>query len=274
MIFIAGLQYMTTDAWSEKSNAKEMIFNALGGLIIALAIFVILNTINPQLTRINLGLQAINIQGANYSGPPREKSDGTYANQSKRYKGCSAAITLPGYLTGSIPRNGDDWPSDTYSSAFLVTSIPSDLTSDFMYSGINVNSLEKTDGICKKVGQKKCTSLYFEPGTLVTVKTRLESLYNQCKAADPACANEFTITGGSECWLHSTHGPFDTSIDIRSKSPSQLNNILNGSSSSSTSYPSNGCKPIRNPAPGILLAVPEDGSCSWKPAPHWHVVFE
>lgn len=53
MIVIAGVQYMTVESIYGKSDAKSRIVNAIVGLILALGIFVILNTINPKLLEID-----------------------------------------------------------------------------------------------------------------------------------------------------------------------------------------------------------------------------
>ncbi|MEK7588525.1 MAG: hypothetical protein AAB438_01770 [Patescibacteria group bacterium] len=49
MIIIGGIEYMTTDAMSKKEEGKERALNAVFGLILALASYAILNTINPKL---------------------------------------------------------------------------------------------------------------------------------------------------------------------------------------------------------------------------------
>ncbi len=48
-IIIGGLRYMTTEAVSGKEGAKEMIRNAIWGLVLAIISFLILITINPEL---------------------------------------------------------------------------------------------------------------------------------------------------------------------------------------------------------------------------------
>lgn len=48
-IMWGGIQYMTVDAWSMKSDAKDRINNAIIGLIIALVSWLILYTINPTI---------------------------------------------------------------------------------------------------------------------------------------------------------------------------------------------------------------------------------
>ncbi|MCA9353080.1 lytic murein transglycosylase [Patescibacteria group bacterium] len=55
MIIVAGVQYMTVESFYGKSDAKKRITGAITGLILALAIFIILNTINPRLLEINFG---------------------------------------------------------------------------------------------------------------------------------------------------------------------------------------------------------------------------
>jgi hypothetical protein len=48
-ITIGGVQYITTDSLTGKESGKETINNALLGLLLALASWLILNTINPDL---------------------------------------------------------------------------------------------------------------------------------------------------------------------------------------------------------------------------------
>ncbi len=54
MITWGGFRYMTVESVSGKSDAKEIIQNALLGLLGALASYLILYTINPQLVNLNL----------------------------------------------------------------------------------------------------------------------------------------------------------------------------------------------------------------------------
>jgi len=54
MIALGGFTYITTDTISGKSDGKGFISNAVWGLILALAAWLILNTINPNLLNFNL----------------------------------------------------------------------------------------------------------------------------------------------------------------------------------------------------------------------------
>ncbi len=53
-IILGGIQYMTTDSISNKSDGKERIKGALLGLILALSSYLILHTINPQLLDLSI----------------------------------------------------------------------------------------------------------------------------------------------------------------------------------------------------------------------------
>ncbi|MEK7128934.1 MAG: pilin, partial [Patescibacteria group bacterium] len=56
MIVIGGAQYLSTDAVSGKEFGKDKLWHAVQGLIIALGAFLILNTINPDILKLNLDL--------------------------------------------------------------------------------------------------------------------------------------------------------------------------------------------------------------------------
>ncbi len=57
MIIIGGIQYMSTDAVSGKSDGKSRIQAAITGLLVALGAYMILNTLDPKLLSTKLGLQ-------------------------------------------------------------------------------------------------------------------------------------------------------------------------------------------------------------------------
>ena len=49
MCIVGGIEYMSTVQVGEKEGAKARILNALGGVVLALSSYIILNTINPKL---------------------------------------------------------------------------------------------------------------------------------------------------------------------------------------------------------------------------------
>src|SRR3989344_4300359 len=50
----AGFVYMSSDLWSQKGHAKEIIQDTLLGLFLLLAIWLILNLINPDLLKLKV----------------------------------------------------------------------------------------------------------------------------------------------------------------------------------------------------------------------------
>lgn len=73
-IMFGGIKYMSTDAFGGKSEAKKTIENALWGLMLALAAWLILFTINPKLVEFNL---SITPQPISTSTPPGTGGAGT-----------------------------------------------------------------------------------------------------------------------------------------------------------------------------------------------------
>jgi hypothetical protein len=50
----AGYQYMTSDAWGEKSHAKEILGDVVIGLLLLLSVYLILYQINPDITELKI----------------------------------------------------------------------------------------------------------------------------------------------------------------------------------------------------------------------------
>lgn len=70
----AGFVYMSTDLPGMKSNAKEIIWDTLLGLFLLLAIWLILNQINPDILKLKIGISRtpqINTSGAMEGGQKR-----------------------------------------------------------------------------------------------------------------------------------------------------------------------------------------------------------
>lgn len=58
----AGFVYMTTDVMSQKQSARSIISNAVLGLLLLLAVWLILNQINPNILNLNVlqGVSPVN----------------------------------------------------------------------------------------------------------------------------------------------------------------------------------------------------------------------
>ena len=77
MIMVAGIEYMTVESLFGKSQAKARIKGAVGGLILALASYTILHTLNPKL----LDMSALdNMEVASLVGGDPDPNDTTTAS--------------------------------------------------------------------------------------------------------------------------------------------------------------------------------------------------
>lgn len=83
-ITYGGLEYMTTDSITGKSTGRERIQNAIIGLLIALLIWVILYTINPNLLNFDIRVSK--------TAPPPGQNVSSQQNQRLENKGGAGLI--------------------------------------------------------------------------------------------------------------------------------------------------------------------------------------
>ena len=62
MMVVGGIQYMVSNIAGEKASAKSRMTNAIFGLVLALSSYLILNTINPNLVNLKIGITSTSIQ--------------------------------------------------------------------------------------------------------------------------------------------------------------------------------------------------------------------
>lgn len=239
MLVVGGITYLSSDALSKTENGREMMTNAVLGLILALGSWVIINTINPNLA------ESLKIT------IPKASIDGT----SPEWAGGNAPTgtnICPGHtLGGNIITQGSFWPDDSAQRNTLGSA--------------NISVVSSTGSNCagpNGAGTPGCTSVYFEGGAAGVIDKMLQ-LRQNCTGC------QLVITGGSECWLHSTHGPTRNVVDLRA-TPT-LNAFINqfhGNGSGGTSFPSG--KKINVPGIGRFYAEPS-GSTSNTTNAHWHV---
>ncbi len=237
MIIVGGITYMTSESFGGKGQAKEYIINAIVGLILALGAWVILNTVNPDLAE-DLSLE---IPTVSLDGPTEEWNNGNAA------PGTNIAPTAS--LGGQPIVQGMPWPSDTAQRNQLAA------------AGVTVN----TPNDCSPTaGGSGCTSVYFE-GSASDLISQIISFKNQCNC-------DLVITGGSEAWLHRTHGPNKKVVDMRATLT--LNSYLTslpGGPNQSSNFPRGAT--INVPGFGSFYAEPS-GSTNNTTAQHWHVTFQ
>ncbi|MFZ2886965.1 MAG: hypothetical protein WA021_04065 [Minisyncoccia bacterium] len=65
----AGYLYMTSDVWGDKSKAKDVIQETVLGLLLLLAVWLILNQINPNLLNLDI-LRGVRNNPASPGGQP------------------------------------------------------------------------------------------------------------------------------------------------------------------------------------------------------------
>ena len=249
MIVIGGVQYMSTDAIGGKENGKETVGKALFGLFIGLGAYILLYTLNPQLVSLNFGIEQIscaldtahpldqtqytqinNVFKLDSNGnkiPCFQQSTGfdfpqdaitvTYTNASGQTvsgthvcptqfpnaQGPNWTQTIAGQVIKFI--SGQPWPSDSAELAQLTT------------NGIVTNYPGQT---CTTLGQQGCTSLWDMPSASIA---KMKTIKDQCIAfngggAAAAAKCQITVTGGTECWEHTSHGPGIAPFDIRNTS--------------------------------------------------------
>jgi len=63
-IIVGGIEYALSEAITDKSDAKDRMMSAITGLALALVSFLILNTINPELVKLQLPLASIDAPSA------------------------------------------------------------------------------------------------------------------------------------------------------------------------------------------------------------------
>ena len=74
MCIVGGIEYMSTVQVGEKEGAKARILNALGGVVLALSSYIILNTINPKLVDLSVNapeaVLTLGDEGEEYDSTP------------------------------------------------------------------------------------------------------------------------------------------------------------------------------------------------------------
>jgi hypothetical protein len=60
MLVIGGIEYMGDESVFAKTEARKQMINAIFGLLIALGAWALLNTINPDLLNVKVGIKAVN----------------------------------------------------------------------------------------------------------------------------------------------------------------------------------------------------------------------
>ena len=94
MLVVGGIEYMVSNIAGEKASAKSRMTNAIFGLILMLSSYLILNTINPKLVNLSVGVQKTSITsfpadttGHDGYGVGKDVLDNTIGNKVKNAAG-------------------------------------------------------------------------------------------------------------------------------------------------------------------------------------------
>ena len=223
MIVIGGIQYMGDESIFGKTEAKSKITSAIFGLLIALGAYALLNTINPDL----LGKGGVHIKQVSAEIDPEIHGD--LPQQPTNGKYCNGKYT-PNQV----------WPEGVISTDQMVRTFLSS-------KGIVVNK-----NACTFVGEQNCTSVAgLDSSKVIALKD---------KCGGTSCS--ITITGGTECWLHSNktlHLPGKNIVDLNfSSSPKLVEYIEKGSEQKMGSM-------------GFPIFI-KDGATFMKEENHYHVI--
>ncbi len=181
MVIRGAIQYMTTDGGSGKGDAKKRVQAALGGLVLAFSAILILNTINPGLTRLDLTFKPI--QGLDANGVP---------------------ITGNGTATST----SNPTPSNpTATSTTPIPSTPSDASEQALRELLAANGIGVNKAPCTSPGQTNCTNLAGLPDSAIQGMIQIK---NQS-------GGNIVCTGGTEDG-HATHGVGQAIVDLRKDS--------------------------------------------------------
>lgn len=97
MIVIGGLQYMSTDAIMKKEDGKKRIQNAIYGLVLVIGAWLILNTVNPNLLKLNLKIDDITTTapagGTLSSTGLQQVTQNVLGDLSSQCAGCTVTLT-------------------------------------------------------------------------------------------------------------------------------------------------------------------------------------
>ncbi len=199
MIVLGGVQYMTTDAISKKEGGKEMISNAIFGLILALVSWLLLNTINPALIEIRLdppkGLAVVTTGADDLPAPYVPKNATINGQQVVVNINCSQTSINAAAADGVALDKDTPWGGRP-----VINNNDADYRSRLLGVGVTVNKSN-----CPTVGASNCTTVY-KLGNTALLKLgdlRTKVCGNLSAAAQANC--KIVVTGGTECWLHKSH---------------------------------------------------------------------
>jgi hypothetical protein len=233
-----GVFYMTSDAISGKSQGKEYITNALLGLGLVLASWLILFTIGGQkMLQINLQLVQPNMTQSTLNLSALSSLDASAV--------AAASASTPGlHASGPDLLSGNTLTTDQDERIILTN------------DGIGVNNPP-----CSTTLTNNCTDVNLLTPTLVT---NLSNVASSCATSNGGTPCSVIITGGNEATLHNTDTTHSTGDTVDLAPTTSLNSYLGDPS------PQNNDKKVVN---GVTFTYEANGANPANTGNHWHATI-
>lgn len=236
IIATGGLRLTVADSGNKAREIKEDIVRAVYGVIGVLALWLILYQVNPDLLRGEISFKPINIPA---------KTTAT------------ATSTAPG---GTTAAPSTPLPAGACVNSNCPNSKLAEITADeqraraaLSAAGVSVNR-----SACTRVGQTSCTNVGLLPNEVISMLAQLKT----------ACNCTVVISGGTEWWSHSTHGPGVPVVDLQIGS-SPLDTYIKRQPTSPTSGRCAGG--VVYVFQGWRFCNEEQGTYAKTTGAHWHV---
>lgn len=161
-IALAGTSYMMSDVITDKESAKKRISGALTGLLIILATFLLLNTIFPGLTNLDIFKRATGIS----TNTPVSQVSATPVRTTPYAECTRAAARNPSAL------NCQKFNTSATEVSEIETSSTENISTDTTRSGIFSNVEETGTGF---TSEESCIAAGIDPTFCTSVPPQLES---------------------------------------------------------------------------------------------------
>ena len=226
MLVICGVQMMTTGSVSGKTEAKNCIWNAIFGLLLAIGSWILLNTINPLLLRNDADIAVTASPESVGSGTEvndpmpvdpgwyfRYKDASNVIRNSQKFPTAASCITVkdkqkqsaPGSVELSTPQNLECFEVPKVAISASEKAVRIALCGNDSCVSNSSSKVYINHSACPTPGSRGCTN----------VATLPNSVINLVKGLATACNCDVWITGGTEPIPHKTHGPGLPIIDLR-----------------------------------------------------------
>lgn len=189
IVAIGGLRLTAADSGNKAREIKEDIVRATYGVIGVLALWLILYQVNPDLLRGEISFKPIDL-------PVQTTTTGT--------------STAPGSTTSSST------PTTLPAGACVDRNCPNSKLQEILADEQRVRGLlsgkvetNNNGSWCTRVGQERCTNVGLLPADVISMLIQLQA----------ACNCKVVISGGTEWWAHSTHGPGVSAVDVQIGNP-------------------------------------------------------